>query len=385
MNATTAPRFLYVHVPFCARRCGYCDFAVHATRNPPTAEWLDAIRTEIVLQREAAGWIGPLALETLYVGGGTPSLLGTGAMAALRDGLRPHAALIPGAEWTTEANPESFYEELARDWQRAGVNRISLGVQSFHGPSLRWMGRLHGPDGPVRAVLAARAAGIQDVSVDLIFGLPARLERNWSADLDRVLELEPTHVSLYGLTAEPGAPLGRWVRERGEQLADDDRYADEYLLAHERLTAEGFEHYEVSNFARPGHASRHNAAYWTGAPYAALGPGAHAFAPPVRRWNLRGWSAYREAVSAGQLPVDDAETVTPADAALERIWLALRTSGGLPDSELSPAQRELAREWRCRGWAEPDLDAVRLSAEGWLLLDRLALEIAQVLDVSIAI
>lgn len=373
----TTPRALYVHVPFCARRCSYCDFAVQATRAAPTGEWLDAVATEMRLLAAERGWTEPLRLDTLYVGGGTPSLLGTGAMAALAERLSPHATWDPQTvEWTCEANPESFTPDLAADWRAAGVNRISLGAQTFHPEALRWMGRLHGVDGPARAMLAARTAGFDNVSVDLIFGLPGRLGRDWGADLERALELEPEHVSLYGLTAEAGAPLGRWVREGRETLADEDRYADEYLLAHERLAAAGFRHYEVSSFGLPGRRSRHNSVYWTGAPYAALGPGAHAFYAPLRRWNVRGWDAYRDALRAGRLPVDDEERVEAGEAALERPWLLLRTDGGYPLRGASEAERGLAAEWERRGWARTSDGTLRLTAEGWLLLDRLAVELA---------
>ncbi len=371
------PRALYVHVPFCARRCAYCDFAVQATRVAPTEEWLDAVAVEMRLLAAERGWTEPLELDTLYVGGGTPSLLGVGAMAALAERLRPFAAWDPArVEWTCEANPESFTPGLADDWRAAGVNRISLGAQTFDPAALRWMGRLHGPEGPARAMRAARAAGFDDVSVDLIFGFPERLERDWGADLERALELEPQHVSLYGLTAEAGAPLGRWVREGRETLADEDRYADEYLLAHRVLTGAGFVHYEVSNFGLPGRASRHNSVYWTGAPYAALGPGAHALYGATRRWNLRGWSAYREACLAGRLPVEDEETVEGGEAALERVWLGLRTDRGHPLAGATDAQLRLAAQWARHGWAREDGGALRLTAEGWLLLDRLAVELA---------
>ncbi|HEX2092839.1 MAG TPA: radical SAM family heme chaperone HemW [Longimicrobiaceae bacterium] len=376
-RAHSAPRALYIHVPFCSRRCSYCDFAVQATRVAPTREWLDAVETEARLLAAERGWTEPLELDTVYVGGGTPSLLGPGAMAALAERLRPFATWNPSTvEWTCEANPESFTPELAADWRAAGVNRISLGAQSFHPPALRWMGRLHGPEGPARAMLAARSAGFDNVSVDLIFGLPERLGRDWGGDLERALELEPEHVSLYGLTAEAGAPLGRWVREGRESLAEEDRYADEYLLAHERLTAAGFVHYEVSNFGLPGRASRHNLVYWTGAPYAALGPGAHAFYNPLRRWNLRDWRAYREALLEGRLPTEDEERVDADEAALERAWLLLRTKAGFPLPDATAAQRTLAAEWVRRGWARIDRETLRLGAEGWLLLDRLAVELA---------
>jgi oxygen-independent coproporphyrinogen-3 oxidase len=214
------------------------------------------------------------------------------------------------------------------------------------------------------------------VSLDLIFGVPDRLGRDWAEDLDRALELEPDHISLYGLTAESATPLGRWVREGREALADEDRYADEYLLAHERLVSAGFEHYEVSNFARPGRRSRHNFVYWTGAPYAALGPGAHSCYPPERRWNLRSWDAYREAIAAGRLPIDDRETVDPEAAVLESAWLALRTDVGFALDPATPAQRALAEDWARRGWATASGGILRLTPHGWLLLDRLAVDLA---------
>lgn len=368
------PGSLYLHVPFCARRCSYCDFAVDVVREPPVTGWLDAIAREIAGVAEREGWAGPLSLDTVYVGGGTPSLLGGGAMAELRRRLEPYARWDDAAEWTVEANPESFDAEVARGWRDAGVNRVSLGVQTFHEPALRWMGRSHGPAGPARALAAARAAGLENCSIDLIFGLPARLGRDWSDDLDRALALEPDHISLYGLTAEPATPLGRWVASGRERLADDDIYAAEYLLAAERLTARGFEHYEVSNFARPGRRSRHNAVYWSGAPYLGLGPSAHSYLPPRRRWNVRDWAAYRTKVASGESPIEAEEHVVGEAARLERVWLALRTREGVKGAGSPSARGRLVRRWIEEGWAEDAGDAVRLTPKGWLLLDRLAVE-----------
>ena len=371
------PTSLYVHVPFCVRRCSYCDFAVQATRQPPIAAWVEAVHRELRLQMEERGWAGPLRLDTIYIGGGTPSLLGAEGMRAFSERLGDVADWDPATvEWTAEANPESFTREVAEGWRAAGVNRISLGVQTFHEPALRWMGRLHGAGGPGRAMENARAAGFDNVSFDLIFALPERLGRRWEEDLEGVLALRPEHVSLYGLTAEAATPLGRWVREGREVMADDERYADEFLMAHERLTAVGFEHYEVSNFGRPGRRSQHNFVYWTGAPYAALGPGAHGYDPPLRRWNLRDWDAYREAVERGELPVDGEEEVSPTDAELERVWLGLRTDRGVPAASMGDVQRDLGQLWSQRGWATIEEGRLRLTAEGWLLLDRLAVDFA---------
>lgn len=379
-----APRSLYVHVPFCVRRCSYCDFAVQALRDPPGDAWLDAVAGEMRMLADERGWTSPLRLDTVYVGGGTPSLLGPDAMAAFRDRMAPWATWDDDAEWTCEANPESFTPEVARGWWAAGVNRLSIGAQSFHEPTLRWMGRLHGADGPARAVGAAREAGFGNLSLDLIFGLPFRLERDWGSDLFQALLLDPEHVSLYGLTAEPGAPLGRWVGEGRETLADEDRYADEYLLAHERLTAAGFEHYEVSNFGKPGLRSRHNFVYWTGEPYAALGPGAHAFYPPLRRWNVRSWDEYRDRVAAGRSPADGEEVVDEDTGGLERAWLLLRTDRGWPLEDGGDAVRTLASSWTARGLARERGGRLRLTAEGWLLLDGLAVEMAAAAEADAA-
>ncbi len=371
---------LYIHVPFCLRRCSYCDFAVTATQEAPVDAWLEATQTELALALRDEGWTEPV-LETVYVGGGTPSLLGPGTMARLRASLERHARVAPDAEWTAEANPETFTRELALGWRDAGVTRVSLGAQTFHEPALRWMGRVHGPHGPGRAVEAARAAGIEDVSLDLIFGLPERLGRDWGADLDRLLALEPTHVSLYGLTAESATPLGRWVREGREAMPEEESYEAEYLLAADRLAGAGFEHYEVSNFALPGRRSRHNSAYWNGRSYLGLGAGAHSYRPPYRWWNERDWAAYLQRVEGGERPEIGRETVTGEAARLERAWLGLRTREGVPLAEW-PGTDALVEAWRREGWARPDPGWLRLTPRGWMLLDRLAVELADTGDVA---
>jgi oxygen-independent coproporphyrinogen III oxidase len=369
------PAHLYVHAPFCARRCSYCDFAVHVSAQPPVHAWAEALGGELGLVAAAEGWGGPLPLRTLYLGGGTPSLLGVGAMSRLLEALGGHVVLGGLAEFTAEANPESFDAPLARDWLGAGVDRLSLGAQTFHEASLRWMGRLHGADGPGRAVAVARAAGFTNIGLDLIFGLPERLGRDLNADLDGVLALDPEHVSVYGLSVEAETPLGRWVAEGRESVPEQERYRDEFLMVAERLRAEGYHHYEVSNFARPGRESRHNAAYWQGVPYIGLGNGAHSYVPPRRWWNRRDWPEYRTEVAAGRTPRAESETVGPEGARLERLWLGLRTTDGVPQAALHAGRQALAEEWVGRGWATLDAERLRLTLEGWLLLDRLVVEL----------
>jgi oxygen-independent coproporphyrinogen-3 oxidase len=372
---------VYVHAPFCARRCRYCDFAVQVRPEADPRVWLDALERELALVEDEGVFRLAGRLDTLYVGGGTPSLFGAGAMAGLARVVGRERIEEPGLEWTAEANPESFTTEVAEDWRAAGVNRVSLGVQTFHEAALRWMGRLHGPSGARRAVSIARRVGFPEISVDLIFGLPEHTGRSWSEDLGKVIDLGVPHVSLYGLTVESGTPLGRSVAEGRVTLPDEERYREEYLEAAERLTGAGWVHYEVSNFARPGHGSRHNQVYWSGGAYLGLGNGAHGYAHPVRRWNLRDWNAYDESLREGNLPVEGQETLDGAAHRLERLWLQLRTRRGIPWTALGSEGHAVARSWVTRGLASIS-ESVRLTAAGWLVMDRLTLELDACLEAS---
>ena len=369
-----AIRSVYVHAPFCARRCFYCDFAVKVA-SADRDVWLSALSAEVrALEREGV-FLFDETLDTLYVGGGTPSLLGAPAMGALRTIIGEKRLRHSDLEWTAEANPESFTPNVATGWRCAGVNRISLGIQSFHAPSLQWMGRLHGADGARSVVRIGRAAGFTNLSVDLIFGLPARLERDWGRDLDQALSLDPDHVSLYGLSAEPATPFGRAVADRRETLPDGERYEHEYLFAVERLAEAGYDAYEVSNFARPGFESRHNSVYWSGEPYVGLGNGAHSYRHPVRRWNLRDWDAYRAGAEDSGLPVDDQEALDAGNVRLERIWLGLRTRRGISLRDLPASARDRAEGWEEGALAVLEGSVVRLTPRGWLVMDRLTIEL----------
>jgi putative oxygen-independent coproporphyrinogen III oxidase len=368
-------RSVYVHAPFCVRRCFYCDFAVQVRREGDVEAWSEALAGE--LRGVGAEGVFELAwpLDTLYVGGGTPSLLGPAAMDALAGVLGAERVRGDGLEWTAEANPESLTGEVATAWKAAGLNRLSLGVQSFDRDVLRWMGRMHGPEGAVEAVDVARAAGFENLSIDLIFGVPGRLGRSWRDDLERALTLDVGHVSLYGLSVERGTPLGRAVAAGSEAPVDEEQYRAEYLTAAQLLTGAGYLHYELSNFARPGLESRHNAAYWDGTPYLGLGNGAHSYAHPLRRWNVRDWSEYATRAAAGTIPEAEREEVDAAAVRLERLWLGLRTRTGLDLDGLPPAAVDVAGRWVDAGWARASEGRLRLTAEGWLLLDRLAVEL----------
>jgi oxygen-independent coproporphyrinogen-3 oxidase len=364
---------LYIHVPFCARRCSYCDFAIAVRRDVPSDTFVDLILREWAARRDEPE-SGRNVLDTVYLGGGTPSRLAPAAVARLLSGLQADRPLAPDAEVTIEANPDDVTEEGAAAWRAAGVNRVSLGVQSFDPAVLAWMHRTHSAAQASAAVAVLRRAGIDNLSLDLIFGLPAALGRDWTQDLAAALVLAPDHLSLYGLTVEPHTPLGRWT-DRGEVTpVDEDRYAAEFLAAHSAVSAAGMEHYEVSNAARPGRRARHNSAYWRRAPFLGLGPSAHSGWGCYRRWNLREWTAYQRAAGAGQSLAGPAlmegeERLDDAAVALEQAYLGLRTTDGVPASHLPD---DAVGAWTRSGWAVTGPDSrVRLTPEGWLRLDAL--------------
>jgi oxygen-independent coproporphyrinogen III oxidase len=363
---------VYLHVPFCARRCSYCDFAIAVRREVPSASYTRAILTEWALWLEDPVWDESPVIETIYFGGGTPSRVSPETIAQLLGRLTHDRPLAADAEITLEANPDDVSPHAAASWRAAGVNRISLGVQSFDTAVLQWMHRVHTPEQVPGAVEALRCAGFQDLSLDLIFGLPSDFARDWEADLDRALGLEPEHLSLYGLTVEPHTVLGH-RSDRGELTpVDEERYAAEFLAAHRALCAQDYDHYEVSNAALPGHHARHNSAYWTRAPFIGLGPSAHSGFGRERRWNMREWAEYERVLQSGGSPLAGREELDQSAIRLEELYLGLRTRNGVPEHHIPSPLRSA---WIGSGWAELQCGRVRLTPEGWLRLDALAASI----------
>ncbi|MDQ6611907.1 MAG: radical SAM family heme chaperone HemW [Gemmatimonadota bacterium] len=342
-------------------------------RNVPVSEYLVALSREWRLRALTASVSN---LNTLYLGGGTPSLLGGDGIAELMEWVQSVATLSPGAEITLEANPEDITPQSVAEWKRAGINRLSIGVQSFDDVVLRWMHRVHTADTAGRAAHIARDGGIQAFSIDLIFALPQSLNRNWELDLERALTLGADHISLYGLTFEPRTPLGRW-QARGEVIeAGEEQYEQQFLLAHELLSANGYEHYDVSNFARPGKRALHNSSYWSGVPYIGVGPAAHGFDGGTRRANVSSYSAWVEQIAAGTDPAADREVLSRESLLMESVYLGLRTIDGL---EVKPADQPLVSKWMQAGWlAKLDstgMSRVRCTPTGWLRLDSLAADL----------
>ena len=366
-------RHIYLHVPFCRRRCTYCDFAIAVRKAVPAARFVEAVRAELRLRRDAGEW-DEEPIETLYLGGGTPSLVPSDVLANLIAHLLapPTGRAHQPAELTLEVNPEDVTADAARAWVKAGVTRVSLGVQSFDDRVLQWMHRPHDATAPATAMRVLRRAGVRAVSIDLIFGLPDDLAADFSRTLSAGLALEPDHLSVYGLTAEPRTPYARLLERQAARAVSDERYAEEFLLVHDRLTGAGYRHYEVSNYARPGHESRHNQAYWTGRTYAGLGPSAHRYRSPERSWNVGPWAAYDRRVAAGLDPTDAREVLDPSQQRLERVYLGLRTLEGVAAEDLRAFSAERIREQAlARRWLEPSQGRIRATPAGWLRLDEL--------------
>jgi oxygen-independent coproporphyrinogen-3 oxidase len=368
----TSGLHVYVHVPFCRYRCPYCAFYNVRPDEDRESAFLDGAAREIETWR-ARGAFEAAPLETLYWGGGTPSRLspsGTRRLAELSLGV---ARAADDLEWTVEVNPTDVDEDRFAVYRELGVTRLSVGGQSFDAGRLRFLGRDHGGERAREAVLGAAAAGFPEISLDLIFNLAVEgSEAAWRDDLETGLDLPITHLSLYGLTIEPGTPFQRRT-DAGERLTlADDGYGAEYLRACRAARRRGFEHYEVSSFARPGHRSRHNQAYWTGEPYLGLGPAAHSF-DGRRRWanvaSLEGWS---RALAEGGDPREFVETLGPAERDLETLYLGLRTARGVDEDHpllARPERRPVVDGLLKQGKLRREAGRVRCTERGFLILD----------------
>jgi oxygen-independent coproporphyrinogen-3 oxidase len=361
-------RHLYIHVPFCARRCSYCEFSIAERSNTPVEEYISALRTEL-----ATGVVTGSTLDTVYLGGGTPSRLGGRGVADVLSLVRDSASIAQDAEITIEVNPDDVNDVGVAQWVAAGVNRVSLGSQSFDDSVLEWMHRTHDSRQIGQAVKTLRRGGISNLSLDLIFALPATLKRSWERDLTLALDLEPAHVSLYGLTVEAHTPIARWADRGAVVEGSEEQYEEEFLLANETMTVAGFDHYEVSNFARPGRTSRHNSAYWTGAPYAGIGPSAHSFDGLARRWNVSAYSEWVRCLAAGKPVVGGEEVLTAENREAEKVYLDLRTRTGL---DIDEPELETVARWVDAGWGDLRDSRLRLTPTGWLRLDSLAADLA---------
>ncbi|TCP54893.1 anaerobic coproporphyrinogen III oxidase [Tamaricihabitans halophyticus] len=340
------PFGVYVHVPFCATRCGYCDFNTYTSAElagtSGTADWLSALRAELALGARVLGT--PAPASTVFVGGGTPSLLGAEGLGGVLDAVRDSFGLTADAEVTTEANPESTSPEFFAGIRAAGYTRVSLGMQSVAPHVLAVLDRVHTPGRPAEAAAQARAAGFEHVSMDLIYGTPGERAEDLRASLEAALAAGVDHVSAYALIVEEGTALARKVRRAELPAPDDDVLADRYELVDGMLSAAGLDWYEVSNWARDERARCwHNIGYWRSGDWWGAGPGAHSHVGGVRWWNVRHPARYADLLAAGNSPAAGRETLGVEDRATERVLLELRLADGLAARALTEPQHAEAK------------------------------------------
>ncbi len=346
---------VYVHVPFCRSLCAYCDFPRTVYRPHLARRYVDALIREIEIRSRLPS-VARAEVDTVYFGGGTPSCLPLPLLSRIVKALTTNLRLLSEVEFTLEANPESATHELLRQLRRLGVNRLSLGAQTFDRRILRLLRRRHEPEQVEEAVRGARRAGFENLNLDLIYGLPGQTLEGFKRDLEKALSLSPQHLSLYALSVHPETPLGRWVDEGKVSLPSDDEVADMYEWALSRLEGEGFVHYEISNFALPGFECRHNLKYWLNRPYLGLGAGAWSYLNGWRRGNVSKVDEYIERIEKGLDPADKAERPSLLRRASETLILGLRLTKGYDLSLLTrrygsgtlscflPELEELAKE-----------------------------------------
>ncbi|MCC2545593.1 radical SAM family heme chaperone HemW [Hymenobacter sp. BT175] len=373
---------LYLHIPFCKQACHYCDFHF-STSMALKSRLVDALVRELELRRDYLG--SRPTLQTIYFGGGTPSLLTGPELSQLFEAILLHFDVAPDAEITLEANPDDLTADKLRELAASPVNRLSIGLQSFHEPHLRLMNRAHSAEESRRAVLLAQDAGFENISIDLIYGVPAPDHGIWEEDMARAFALRVPHLSCYALTVEPATVFGR-RQQKGTFLAPPDEFvAGQFERLLDQTRAQGYEQYEISNFSRPGRESRHNANYWRGVPYLGLGPSAHSFDGQSRQYTVPNNHQYVRAVLDEQQVPATRETLSPMDQANEYLMTSLRTSWGCDLARLQTqygvpllsSRADYLRYLQTQGWATLDQSVLRLTDAGKLLADQITLELFQ--------
>ncbi len=370
----STPLGIYIHVPFCAARCGYCDFNTYVPDGPDqTSQYLEAAMREL---RMARAELGDRQAQTVFIGGGTPTLIGADALLRLLTTVDEVFGLAPGAEVTTEANPESVSPAMFKALKRGGFTRISLGMQSATPHVLHTLDRVHTPGRAIAAAKEAREAGFDHVSLDLIYGTPGETDAEWEASVRAALSAEPDHISAYALTVEAGTAMAAQVAHGTLPSPDDDAQARRYLLADGIFEDAGLNWYEVSSWARDDAARcHHNIGYWRSHDWWGIGPGAHSHRDGVRWWNVRRPATYAKLLNGGKLPVDGRELLSASERELETVMLGLRERRGLELARLSDTARAAADLQIADGRLELDGDRIRLTREGRLFADAVVRDI----------
>lgn len=367
---------IYIHIPFCKQACHYCNFHFSTSLRYKN-EFIDALLKEISLSGRSP--VPPAQgefVETIYFGGGTPSLLTKEEIKSILDKIKSVFLTDPGAEITLEANPDDISEKSLEAWKEAGINRLSIGVQSFFDEDLKWMNRAHDAGEAVGSLqLAVRY--FSNITIDLIYGTPQLTNEKWKYNIDTAMGLGIPHLSCYALTVETKTPLDKMIREHKSPDVDPGKQSEQFLLLMHWLEQAGYEHYEISNFAKPGFRSRHNSSYWQGKPYYGFGPSAHSFHGTTRWWNVANNNQYIQSIDKGIIPFEQ-EELTTVQQLNERIMLSLRTSEGLDLNSLSVGSEQLAvksKKYIEKGLMKMENNILVLTKEGKLLADGIAADL----------
>lgn len=371
---------IYIHIPFCKQACHYCNFHFSTSLRYKN-EFIAALLKEIGLSA-----LSPEIIETIYFGGGTPSLCTKEEIKSILDKIRLVYTVDPGAEVTLEANPDDISEKSLVDWKEAGINRLSIGIQSFFDEDLKWMNRAHDA-GQAADSLQLAVNHFSNITIDLIYGTPQLTNEKWKHNVDTAIGLNIPHLSCYALTVESKTPLDKMIREQKSADVDPGKQSEQFLLLMQWLEKAGYEHYEISNFAKPGFRSRHNSSYWQGKPYYGFGPSAHSFQGTTRWWNIANNTRYIESINKDIIPSEQ-EELTFVQQLNERIMLSLRTSEGLDLSSISPDSHrdgsqhpiaiglaEKSKKYIERGLMRIKNNILVLTKEGRLLADGIAADL----------
>jgi oxygen-independent coproporphyrinogen III oxidase len=366
---------IYLHIPFCKQACHYCNFHF-ATSLRYKNELLQALLNETTLRRD---YLGTATVETIYFGGGTPSLLTIEDLKLQIDCIRQNFPVSADAEITLEANPDDITEDILKGWKEIGINRLSIGVQSFFEEDLQWMNRAHTAQQAIGNLQLAKQY-FDNITIDLIYGTPQLTDEKWKHNVDTAIAIGIPHLSCYALTVEPKTPLQKMIDQHRSPDVNPDKQSAQFLLLMDWLEKAGYEHYEISNFAKPGWRSRHNSSYWRGAHYLGLGPSAHSFNGHSRQWNVANNQQYIESISKNSIPFE-IEELTPTQQLNEYIMTTLRTAEGLDLRKVNSEQHHRllfeSRNYLNSGLMKQEGEFLILTKEGKLLADGIAAALFQ--------
>jgi oxygen-independent coproporphyrinogen-3 oxidase len=368
---------IYIHIPFCKQACHYCDFHF-STSQKYRPDVVQALAKEISLQKD---YLNGAPIETIYFGGGTPSLLEAGEINFLLDTIGKHHQVIPDAEITLEANPDDLNKEKVQTLRQTAINRFSIGIQSFYDEDLIWMNRAHRSGDAETSVKRVQDAGFENITADLIYGYPLLSNAKWDHNINMLFNLDVPHVSAYSMTVEPRTALATFIKKKQTPPVSDQQSAEQFTHLMERMDKQGFEHYEISNFSKPGRYSRHNSNYWKGVPYLGIGPSAHAFNGHTRQWNVANNAKYLSSLSQNVIPAE-LEELTPENRLNEYIMTSVRTIWGLNLDKLnsiqagaSPILLKEAAQFLSNNWLSRNEQILTLTPAGKLYADHIAAQL----------